>query len=60
MTGQRQKVWDRGDVPVRVGDPGVADVGGQEIDDVIDTLMLLITAHQGAADVRVAVMPMSA
>ena len=54
MTGQRQKVWDRGDVPVRVGNPGVTDISGQEIDHVIDTVLLLITAQQGAADVRVA------
>jgi hypothetical protein len=28
----------------------VADIGGQDIDDVIDALMLLLTAHQGAAE----------
>jgi hypothetical protein len=60
LTSQGHEVWDCGDVPVRVGDPGVADVGGQEIDDVIDTLMLLITAHQGAAEERVPLMPVPA
>jgi hypothetical protein len=43
LTSQGQEFWDRGDVPVRVGDAGVTDVGGQDIDDVLEALMLLIT-----------------
>ena len=31
----------------------MADIGGQHIDDVIDALLLLITAHQRAAEERV-------
>ena len=34
-------------------DAGVADIGGQEINHVIDALLLLIAAHQRAADERV-------
>ena len=28
----------------------MADIGGQDIDNVIDALLLLIRAHQGAAE----------
>jgi hypothetical protein len=34
----------------------VTDIGGQHIDDVIN-LLLLVTADQGAAEERVALMP---
>ena len=50
LSSQGQELWDRCDVPVRVGDAGVTDVGGQHIDDVIDALLLLIAAHQRAAE----------
>ena len=53
LTSQGQELGDRGDVPVRVGDPGVDNIGGQDIDDAIDALRLLVTAHEGAADERV-------
>jgi hypothetical protein len=56
LCSQSQELGDRGDVPVRVGDSGVTDIGGQHIDDVIN-LLLLVTADQGAAEERVPIMP---
>jgi hypothetical protein len=53
LTSQSQEVRDRRNVPVRVSDAGVANIGGQAIDHVIDALLLLIPAHQGAAEERV-------
>ena len=58
LRSQSQELGDRGEVPVRVGDSRVTDIGGQHIDDVIN-LLLLVTADQGAAEERVAPIPTS-
>ena len=54
LSGQGEQVRDRGQIPVGVGDAGVADVRGEDIDDVIDPLLIAIRAHQGAAQERMA------
>ena len=31
----------------------MADIGGQDVNDVVDALLVLVRAHQRAADVRI-------
>ena len=56
FTREGQEFGDRGDVPVCVGDFGVTDIGGEEVDHVIDTLVLPVGAHEGVAEEGVAFM----